>query len=545
VSTEGASHLLQAVFVGVVIGAVAAIPAHLLLCARNLRCTWALIPTSAGAVAVWATLVESWSVALLVGGACTARWAYMLERRDREAGGDARRRAGQALGMIDVLRRRHARRQLRVGTLVANGSFLLGTDQKGLPVRLRFGAGSGRHGLLLGASGAGKSNALLWTVNRHMEAGFGVVVLDMKADPSLASQLEAEAERQDQLFYFWSLDGGDRWNPLRRGNRSELKDKLIATEEFSERHYQAMYERYLVNLFRALEHKPGERHLANVVGLLDPAALAMEARNLPDETAAQQIGAYLARLSHDQISHLSGLQDRLALLVEGRQGDWLAPGEGPEDELDLLEALEKGGCVVFSLNSSRYGATARLLGNMVIQDLKTVCGTREASPEPAAPALVAADEFSGLAGDQIAGLFQRARSAGASLLMATQELADLRRVDEGFDEQVVGNVEYLLTGRQNNPDSAETVAAIAGTEEVWVHTFQTEDRFKTKGNRPFPRESGIGTKHRGREFQVSPDEVKRLGVGQMVLVEKNPTASRWCQSRRPRKVHLPPLAEAA
>jgi hypothetical protein len=130
VSTEGASHLLQAVFVGVVIGAVAAIPAHLLLCARNLRWTWALIPTSAGAVAVWATLVESWSVALLVGGACTARWAYMLERRDPEAGGDARRRAGQALGMIDVLRRRHARRQLRVGTLVANGSFLLGTTRR-------------------------------------------------------------------------------------------------------------------------------------------------------------------------------------------------------------------------------------------------------------------------------------------------------------------------------------------------------------------------------------------------------------------------------
>jgi intracellular multiplication protein IcmO len=159
---------------------------------------------------------------------------------------------------------------------------------------------------------------------------------------------------------------------------------------------------------------------------------------------------------------------------------------------------------------------------MVVQDLKTVCGTREAGPELARPALVAVDEFSGLAGDQIAGLFQRARSAGISLLVATQELADLRRVDDGFDQQVVGNVEYLLAGRQNNPDSAETVAAIAGTEEVWVHTFQTEDRLKTKGGRPFPRESGIGTKHRGREFQVSPDEVKRLGVGQMVLVEKNP-----------------------
>lgn len=105
--------------------------------------------------------------------------------------------------------------------------------------------------------------------------------------------------------------------------------------------------------------------------------------------------------------------------------------------------------------------------------------------------------------------------------MATQELADLRRVDEGFDEQIVGNVEWLLAGRQNNPSSAELVAGIAGTEEVWVHTFQTEEGLGRPTSR-FVRESGIGTKHRGREFYVPPDEIKRLPVGRMLLVEKNP-----------------------
>ena len=192
------------------------------------------------------------------------------------------------------------------------------------------------------------------------------------------------------------------------------------------------------------------------------------------------------------------------------------PSDEPDGELDLHHALVEGACVVFSLNSSRYGATAKLIGNMAIQDLKTVCGHREDYPELAHPALVAVDEFSGLAGDQIAGLFQRARSAGVSLLLATEELADLRRVDEGFDEQIVGNVEYMLAGRQNNPDSAETVAAIAGTEEVWVHTFQTEEHLQRQER--FVRESGVGTKHRGREFYVTPDEIKQLGVGRMLLV---------------------------
>jgi len=35
---------------------------------------------------------------------------------------------------------------------------------------------------------------------------------------------------------------------------------------------------------------------------------------------------------------------------------------------------------LFSLNSSGYGQTAKLIGNMVIQDLKAVCGAIEAGP---------------------------------------------------------------------------------------------------------------------------------------------------------------------
>jgi hypothetical protein len=65
------------------------------------------------------------------------------------------------------------------------------------------------------------------------------------------------------------------------------------------------------------------------------------------------------------------------------------------------------------------------------------------------------------------------------------------------------------------------VATIAGTEEVWVHTFQTEEGPRSR-RAQFGRESGIGTKHRGREFHVPPDEIKTLPVGRMLLVEKNP-----------------------
>ena len=509
---------LQEGLIGALLGIAAALGAQYGLTWRNLRWTWALLP---GALGILATAglrgIESWSVGLAVGGLVTARWTFLLERRAHEAGGDARRRAREAVGIRDVLGVRLERRS----RLVAEGRYLLGRDRRRRPVALRFGGHSGRHGLLVGASGSGKSNALLWCVARHIEAGFGVVVVDMKGDQLLARLLRREANTRRRPFRQWTLDGGDRWNPLARGNRSELKDKLIGTEEFSERHYQAMYERYLVNLFRTLEDRPDKRDLRTVIGLLDPAALAMELRELGDDRAAEEIGEYLAHLTPDQARDLRGLADRLALLVEGGHGNYLMPAGEPDGEIDLLHTIGTGDVVLFSLNSSRYGQTARLVGNMVIQDLKTVCGTIEDTPNSGKPALVAVDEFAALDGDQIAGLFQRARSAAISLVMATQELADLRRVDEGFDEQIVGNVEWLLAGRQNNPRSAELVAGIAGTEEVWVHTFQTEEGLGRPTSR-FARESGIGTKHRAREFYVPPDEIKRLPVGRMLLVEKNP-----------------------
>ncbi|MGH3118312.1 MAG: TraM recognition domain-containing protein, partial [Gaiellales bacterium] len=204
-----------------------------------------------------------------------------------------------------------------------------------------------------------------------------------------------------------------------------------------------------------------------------------------------------------------------------------------------FDTVAKGGLVLFSLDSSRFGATAKLVGNLVIQELKAVCGQLENEPNLKRPSLLAVDEFSGLDADHIAGLFQRGRSAGMSVVLATQEFADMRRVDDDFCDQVVGNVEWILAGRQNNPESAELVAAIAGTEEVWTHTFQTEDRLsQLQKDGQFWRESGMGTKHVGREFLVSPDEIKRLGVGRAVLVEKNPNRTKVLKVRAPgERVH--------
>jgi hypothetical protein len=187
---------VQTVMVGALIGIAAALGAQYLLAWRNLRWTWALIPAGVGVLATAALgSSESWPIALALGGIVTARWAFLLERRDREAGGDARRRAREAVGIGDALAARRGRASIRSGRFLGGGGFVIGVDLRGKPVRLGFGGRSGRHGLLVGASGSGKSNALLWCVTRHVEADFGAVVVDMKGDQLLARRLEFEADR--------------------------------------------------------------------------------------------------------------------------------------------------------------------------------------------------------------------------------------------------------------------------------------------------------------------------------------------------------------
>jgi hypothetical protein len=306
---------VQDALVGGLIGLMLALVAQYALGWLRLRWTWALFPAVIGGLLLWSGLIDSWSVALTVGGLATARWAFMLERRAREAGGDQRRAVKEIVGPSDMLAKRRSLKLLRDGELVGNGRYLLGYGPKARPVALRFGGHSGRHGLLLGASGSGKSNAMLWCLARHIEMGLGAVVIDMKGDQLLARRLRHEADVASAPFYEWTLDGGDRWNPLAHGSRSELKDKLIGGEEFSERHYQAMYERYLLNVFRALEDRPEQRELRTVIRLLDPAELAMFVRDLDDDQAAEEISKYLQRLTGDQAKDLRGLADRLALLA--------------------------------------------------------------------------------------------------------------------------------------------------------------------------------------------------------------------------------------
>jgi hypothetical protein len=319
-----------------------------------------------------------------------------------------------------------------------------------------------------------------------------------------------------------------------------LKDKLISTERFSEPHYQRAAERYVQTVLQVLleSHPARAPTLGEVVSLMDPTRLAARLRHV-QRPLARRVQDYVAGLTPDQVSAIRGLGTRLAILSESHTGGYLTSDGSPT--VDLRAGLSGREVVLFSLNSSTYGKLAAQVGTLAVQDLIAAVGhrlglpgvTAAADPLPSVHprALIAIDEFSALGADNVVALLARGREAGVSVLLATQELADLDRAARGLRDQVLGNTAVKIAHRQDVPASAQTIAQMIGTEATWEHTYQTS------GGTLFPRhDTGRGTRRAAEQFVVHPNEIKTLPTGHAVLITKLPTS-------RARTVRVAPPAK--
>jgi conjugal transfer pilus assembly protein TraD len=414
-----------------------------------------------------------------------------------------------------------AHRERAAGTRAVPDGVPLGVDGDGRPVVLSDRQLSA-HALIVGASGAGKSTTLLTILTDHVRRGRPVVAIDMKGSPAFARELAGAAAAAGRQFRLWSLDGPSHWNPLAHGNATELKDKLIGTERFTEPHYQRAAERYIQTVLQVLEHThPGRPPtLDEVVRMMDHRRLPSVARELP-EPLAERVTDYLGGLTGDQVSAIRGLGTRLAILTESHSAPFLSPApDGRAREVDLHRALSGGEVVLLSLNSARYGKLAAQLGTLAVQDLVCAAGERLAGDEDAGrpQAIVGIDEFSALGSDHVMQLIARGREPGVVVVLATQELADLDRAARGLRDQVLGTAAVKIAHRQDVPASADAFAQMVGTVRVWEETRRI-------GGSAFARyDTGRGTRREVERFALHPNVIKELRTGEAVVITKQPAA---------------------
>ncbi|MGH2916888.1 MAG: type IV secretory system conjugative DNA transfer family protein [Solirubrobacteraceae bacterium] len=391
-------------------------------------------------------------------------------------------------------------------------ALVLGTGPQGRPV----GLGDSQlaaHGLVVGASGAGKTTTLLTMLDAQIRLGRPVIAIDMKGSPAFAAALGDSASAAGRGLRIFTPDGSGHWNPLAHGNATSLKDMLIGSERFTEPHYKRAAERYLQTALGVLlaAHPDRQVQLHEVVAAMEPRRLSAMLRGLPSPQAAS-VQDYLASMTHDQVSAVRGLGTRLAVLSESCAGPYLRTDTArPATEIDLAAGLNGGDVILLSLNSSVYGQLAAQLGALAIQDLVSATGRRMALTG-AQPATIAIDEFSALGGDNVLALIARGREPGISVVLATQEMADLDRAGHGFRDQVLGIVGVKIIHRQDVPASAELIAQMAGTEAAW-------DVTRTTGGG-----ASRSTRRQVERYVVHPNEIKTLEPGQAVVLTKLPRA---------------------
>lgn len=480
--------------------------------AQRLRWTWAGVPL------LPAVLLGSWSLTLALAGAgaCVAGCVlgFVWHSGDLMAGGDLAEAARGRLGIMRAAERAVEVRRNGSGSSeqagwVRDGRLEVGRDDQGRRVWIPAGGASGSHTLILGATGSGKTCGEAWIACRLIEHGHGAVAIDPKGDAVLREELRRAAARAGLSFCEWTPQGPHSYNPFAHGGDTEIAERALAGETFTEPHYLRQAQRYLGHAVRTMRAAQIPVSSASLMAHMDPGQLEVTARELPEEQARRVMYDYLDSLADRQRRELAGVRDRLSILAESDIARWLSP-DGDAPLIDLHTAVRQRAVVYFSLESDTRPLLAKMLGAAIVADLVTVAAAHQNDP---VPTVVLIDEFSAVAAGFVARLFGRARSAGMSLILATQEMADLVAVGDGvLRDQAVGNIASMIAYRQNVPASAELIAEIAGTRPAWIATQQT--RRGLFGH----RFSGRGSRTRGHEYMIHPSRIKELRTGQAVVI---------------------------
>src|SRR5262249_30852688 len=144
----------------------------------------------------------------------------------------------------------------------------------------------------------------------------------------------------------------------------ELKDKIISLKDVWENdYYKSVAEDYLQTTFEVLLKSKKPYGLKKVIECLDYENLTLLVRELSDEKLMQRV----KRLENYDRKDITGLQAHLSLLIHSELGEYF---ELNEKTFNLTNIVKNNGIVYFALPALRFPGFAKVLGKLVINDIK-------------------------------------------------------------------------------------------------------------------------------------------------------------------------------
>lgn len=264
----------------------------------------------------------------------------------------------------------------------------------------------------------------------------------------------------------------------------------------------------------------------DLINLLDPAELKKRSLDLIGksdyyQSIVNEIHALADRkMDNNTRSALESIRDQLGTLMYSVQGRWLKKDPNGDNNIDFFKAAHEGDVVVFSIDSSNYPANARILGDFIIQDLKTVSSELREDPSRF-PLHIIIDEFSAIGSDNVMSLISKSRDAKMPVTLTTQSLGDLKAVSESFMEQLVGTISAFVIHRANAYGDAQLYSSLTDKIErkVLRESVSHTTNIFGMGRR---HSNGKGSLDIVSEYAVTADKIQKLGTGEAYYICKDP-----------------------
>lgn len=250
------------------------------------------------------------------------------------------------------------------------------------------------HGIVLGATGTGKTVFAENAAYYFLTAGGAVVYIDCKASKATHDAMRAVAAAAGVPFQAFDLGigAGDatRYDPLAwRGTPAEKSAMLMSSFRFADSGNAVFYanaaEAWLPLQFEVLDAvglAPGEGVFDFLAATATPTGLRGRGEPWRDDGDPAHAAAYqrwTQRTHGVQQDHLTGLRNNLERVINGT-GDRLRPSTDPNTPtVSIRDTVAHRGVLYIGLSAATDKTTLETVGSLAIRDLATFSGERAPS----------------------------------------------------------------------------------------------------------------------------------------------------------------------
>lgn len=372
------------------------------------------------------------------------------------------------------------------------------------------------HILEVGMTGMGKSTAIYDYVEFYLAKKRPVIMVSgKKSTESKESMITALRERcryYGRKLYIVSFDPNikDRraYNIFQGMTETQLVDCLAMVSDFSDAYYESVMRNWVKALALVMKKYGIEYSLQNLIDCWDWEVYTEMLEELLTDGRISE-NEYRSLIGKDMKQNCNTSIDSVARYKQFTIGEeaFVLCGENP---INISMVRNENAVIYIDLDSHSYGEFTKVVGRFVISDIAR-CIANEDYQSSEERKLIVLDEVQSYATEKMESLYTQSRSAGYSVISATQTPSEFDKVSPTLQRTIIGNCGTIICFRLTNADDRELIAKAVGSEEA-VNVTNKSDITDL---------AGAGTLKMGHEFKLNPDDIIKLEKLQAYVIDFN------------------------